>query len=435
MKRTQVFLLPWVFIYFLLHFLPAGTAFAQTKHLNIIKVQDSINPGVEDFIQYAVHSSEEEQAECLIILLDTPGGLMTSMRGIVQSILNSSVPIVVYVYPSGAQAASAGVLITAAADIAAMAPGTNIGAAHPVTSSGGDVPSTMNEKVMNDMLAFARSIATQRGRSAEWLQDAIRESVSITAEEAYEKNVIDMVAADIPTLLTKLDGWQVQRKGESKTMHTQGIEQRTIDPNWQYQVLRVIGNPNIAYILLMIGLAGLYFELSQPGVIVPGVIGGISLILALYALQTLPVNYAGFLFILLAIVFFILEIKIASYGMLSFAGVLSLVLGSLMLFRAPGHPTMLAMSVFIPTVATVSAFFVTVATLAFRAQLRKPQTGVEALEGLIGVVQVALDPEGKIFVGGELWNAFADEHIPAGAKVEVISVHNLKLKVKKIDVR
>jgi membrane-bound serine protease (ClpP class) len=435
MKRRKVFLLHLVLIYFLLHFLPSGTALSQTKHLNSIKIQDTINPGVEDLIQYAVHRSEEEEAECLIILLDTPGGLMTSMRGIVQSILNSSVPIVVYVYPSGAQAASAGVLITAAADIAAMAPGTNIGAAHPVTSSGGDVPSTMNEKVMNDMLAFARSIAAQRGRNAEWLQDAIRESVSITAEEAFEKNVIDMVAADIPTLLTKLDGWQVQRKGESKTIHTQGIEQRTIEPNWQYQVLRVISNPNIAYILLMIGLAGLYFELSQPGVIVPGVIGGISLILALYALQTLPVNYAGFLFILLAIVFFILEIKIASYGMLSFAGVLSLVLGSLMLFRAPGHPTMLAMSVFIPTVATVSAFFVTVAALAFRAQLRKPQTGVEALEGLIGQVQVALDPEGKIFVNGELWNAVADEHIPTGEKVEVISVHNLKLKVKKIDVR
>jgi membrane-bound serine protease (ClpP class) len=416
---------------------PAGTAFSESKHLNIVHIQDSINPGVEDFIRYAVTLSEEEHAECLVILLDTPGGLMTSMRGIVQAILNSAVPIVVYVYPGGAQAASAGVLITAAADVAAMAPGTNIGAAHPVTSSGEDVPSTMNEKVVNDMLALARSIATQRGRNAEWLQDSIRQSVSITAEEAFEKNVIDMVVPDLPALMTKLECWELQRKGEPVTLHTAGIEQRTIEPNWQYRVLRVISNPNIAYILLMIGLAGLYFELSQPGVILPGVIGGISLVLALYALQTLPVNYAGFLFILLAVIFFILEIKVASYGMLSLAGVLSLVLGSLMLFRAPGHPTMLAMSVFIPTVVAVSAFFIGVATLAFRAQISKPQIGVEALEGLIGEVQAALSPEGRIFVNGELWNAFVEnhEHIGVGERVQVISVHNLKLKVKRIDVR
>jgi membrane-bound serine protease (ClpP class) len=412
-----------------------GTILADTAHINIVQIQDSINPGVEDFLKYAIDRSGEEGAECLIILLDTPGGLMASMRGIAQAILNSPIPVVVYVSPSGAQAASAGVFVTVAADIAAMAPGTNIGAAHPVSIGGGDVQSTMNEKVVNDMVAFARSIASQRGRNAEWLEDAIRKSVSITAEEAYAKNVIDLVAEDLPGLSKKLDGWEVMRKGYTRTLHTAGVEQRTILPGWQHQVLRTISNPNIAYILLMIGLAGLYFELSQPGAILPGVIGGIALILALYALQTLPVNYAGILFILLAVLFFILEIKVASHGLLSFAGVLALVLGSLMLFRVPGYTNRLAMSVFIPTVLIVSGFFVTVATLAFRAQIRKPQTGAESLPGMIGEVKKDLLPAGTVFVNGELWNAFADEDIFAGEKIEVVSEEKLRLKVRKISAR
>jgi membrane-bound serine protease (ClpP class) len=316
-----------------------------------------------------------------------------------------------------------------------MAPGTNIGAAHPVSIGGGDVPSTMNEKVVNDMLAFARSIASQRGRNAEWLEDSIRKSVSITAEEAYSKNVIDLVADDLPTLIKKLDGWEIIRKGYTRTLHTEGVEQRTILQGWQHQVLKSISNPNIAYILLMIGLAGLYFELSQPGAILPGVIGGIALILALYALQTLPVNYAGILFILLAVLFFILEVKVASHGLLSFAGVLALVLGSLMLFRVPGHTNRLAMSVLIPTVLIVSGFFITVASLAFRAQMRRPQTGTEALPGMIGEVKKDLIPQGTVFVCGELWNATADENIFAGEKVEVVSVENLRLKVRKISAR
>jgi len=400
--------------------------------LNIIKVQDSINPGTQDFIETAIARSEEAGAECLIILLDTPGGLMTSMRGIVQAIMSSDIPIVVYVYPSGAQAASAGVFVTAAADIAAMAPGTNIGAAHPVTSSGEEAPKTMNEKVVNDMLAFARSIAQQRGRNEQWLEEAVAKSVSITAEEAFQKNVIDLTADDIPDLLKKLDGWELHRKGSTRTLHTQGIEQRTIEETWLYRVLGAITNPNIAYILLMIGLAGLYFELSQPGAILPGVIGGIALILALYALQSLSVNYAGVLLILLAIIFFILELKIASYGMLSFAGVVALVLGSLMLFPSRGFGSQLSMSVFIPTIITVSAFFIIVTSLAFRAQMRKPQTGAEALEGALGEVKKDLNPEGKVFVAGELWNAEAEENIPTGETVQVVSVENLKLKVKRI---
>ena len=415
--------------------LVCGLVCADVRHLNVVQVQDTINPGVEDFLKYAIERSEEEDAECLIIQLDTPGGLMASTRGIAQAILNAAVPIVVYVSPSGAQAASAGVFVTVAADIAAMAPGTNIGAAHPVSIGGGDVPSTMDEKITNDTVAFVRSIAGQRGRNGDWLEDSIRKSVSITAEEAYAQNVIDLVAEDLPTLIKKLDGWETLRKGYTRTLHTAGVEQRNIHPGWQHQVLKSISNPNIAYILLMIGLAGLYFELSQPGAILPGVIGGIALILALYALQTLPVNYAGMLLILLAVIFFILEIKVASHGMLSFAGVLALVLGSLMLFRVPGHTLRLAWSVFIPTVGVISAFFVTVATLAFRAQVSKPQTGAEGLVGMIGEVRQDLHPEGKVFVHGELWNAVADQHLLAGEKVQVVTVENLRLKVVKISAR
>jgi len=426
------------FIWFTMLFVAAAFLFAlspvesQQTHINIVQIQDSINPGVEDFIKYVIKRSEDDKAECLIILLDTPGGLATSMRGIAQAILNSPVPVVVYVSPSGAQAASAGVFITAAADIAAMAPGTNIGAAHPVTGGGGDVPSTMSEKVLNDTLAFARSIAAQRGRNAEWLEDSVRKSSSATAEEAFKLNVIDLVADNLPDLIKKLDGWHVQRRGATVVLRTQGVEQRTIAPSLQHSILRIISNPNLAYILLMIGLAGLYFELSSPGAVVPGVIGGISLILALYALQTLPVNYAGFLIILLAIVFFILEIKIASHGLLSLAGVLCLMLGSVMLFRNPEEPGQIALSVLLPTTGAVSIFFAAVARLAFRAQRARPQTGGDALLGMIGEVKREIDPEGKVFVSGELWNAQADQRIEVGEKVEVLEVHNLKLKVKRI---
>ena len=404
-------------------------------HLNLVSVQDSINPGTKDFLERAIKVSAEDQAECLVVLLDTPGGLMTTMRSMVQAIMNAPLPVVVYVYPSGAQAASAGVLITIAADFAAMAPGTNIGAAHPVSGTGEDIPKTMNEKVMNDFLAFSRSVANERGRNADWVAKAIRESASITAAEAVANNVIDAVATDLDDLINQIDGYHVERKGFSKVLQVKGLARRTLTPEWQDQILRIIADPSIAYLLLMIGLAGLYFELSHPGTIFPGVIGGISLVAAAYALQKLPVNYAGFLFILLAVVFFILEIKVTSYGLLSLAGVLSLVVGSLMLFRVPGEIGRLSLSVLVPTVGVISAFFVTVATLAFRAQIRKPTTGKEGLVGTVGETRTDLNPEGKIFVEGELWNAYADEPIPRGTKVRVMEIEDLKLKVQRIDAR
>lgn len=406
-----------------------------SRHYYTISIQDTINPATQDFLETAIDQAAKSNAEFLLILLDTPGGLVTSMRKMVQAIMSAPIPVVVFVYPPGAQAASAGVLITVAADIAAMAPGTNIGAAHPVTGSGEDVPKKMSEKVVNDMVAFAKSIAEERFRNAEWLEKAVRESVSATAMEAYKLNIIDLVAQDIPDLLEKIDGKEIQRKGFSKTIRTKGLEARRIEPGISHKILKTISNPTLAYILLMIGLAGLYFELSQPGVVLPGVIGAICLILAFYALQTLPVNYAGFLFILLAIILFILEIKISSFGMLAIAGLISLTLGSIMLFRTPAGKMMLPYSVLIPSVIGISLFFLVVAALTYRAQRMKPRIGAEALIGARGVVEEPLSPVGKVFVEGELWNAESDEFLPRGTEVEVVEVNNLKLRVKKIGVK
>jgi len=400
---------------------------AQQKEILVIQVSDAISPGVADFILDGIDTAEKMQAALIIIRLDTPGGLAESMRKIVQAILASRVPVAVYVAPSGARAASAGVMITMAADIAAMAPGTNIGAAHPVGAGGQDIDGKMSEKVINDMVAQAKSVAEDRGRNAEWVEAAIRESVSITETEALEKNVIDLVAKDIEDLIAKIDGREVADKGVLDLKNAKVVE---LEETLRTKILKTISDPNIAYILLMIGLAGLYFEFSHPGAIFPGVIGGISLVLAFFAMQTLPVNYAGILLIALAIVFFIMEMKITSYGLLSVAGVISLLLGSLMLFRGGAPDMQLSWRVLIPTLAVVSGFFVVVAGLVFRAQTSKPVTGSSGLVGEVGVVRKSLALEGKVFVHGELWNAVARETIEEGTKVRVVQVNNLVLEVE-----
>ncbi|MGC9194601.1 MAG: NfeD family protein [Syntrophobacteraceae bacterium] len=412
-------------------FFACRPAQAHRPRINVIEIQGSINPGVAGFIDYAIRRSQTDKARFLLILLDTPGGLMSSMRSICESILNSTIPIVVYVYPPGARAASAGVFITEAADIAAMAPGTNIGAAHPVAGSGADLSSTMNRKVLNDALALARSIASVRGRNQYWFQDAVKNSVSASAGEAFKLNVIDLVANNVDTLVHSLDGWCFHRGEKTIVLRTAGAKLHTIAPPFQYRVLQIMANPNITYLLLMIGLAGLYFELSRPGAVIPGAVGGICLILALYAMQTLPVDYAGILIILLGVVFFILEIKIISHGALSFAGLACLVIGSVMLFRGPAERV--SLWVLVPTSAAIGLFFAGVARLGLKARTMRPQTGPETLLGMSGIVVVAIEPEGKVFVNGELWNAASQEFIPKGERVEVMEVHNLKLKVKRIN--
>jgi membrane-bound serine protease (ClpP class) len=424
LKFLFVFLLlPFVFFIF-------STSQAAQGDIYIIEVADAISPGTAEFIQNSIAKAEAEQAACIIIELDTPGGLAESMRLIIQDILGSRVPVVVYVSPSGARAASAGVMITMSADVAAMAPGTNIGAAHPVGAGGKDISGKMSEKVINDMVAQAKSVAEERGRNKEWVEQAIRESVSVTETEALKENIIDLIAKDTDDLIRQLEGRKIKGKG---VLTLDKAEKVVVKPSLRTKILKTISNPNIAYILLMIGFAGLYFELSHPGAIFPGVIGGIALILAFFALQTLPVNYAGILLIILAIIFFIMEMKISSYGLLSVAGIVSLLLGSLMMFKDTGPDMRLSLKVLLPTIILISGFFVFVAGLVFRAQISKPRTGTKGLVGEIGIVKKALTPEGKVFVHGELWNARAEKAIDENTKVRVVNVENLMLQVETLD--
>jgi len=392
----------------------------------VVQCSGTINPGLAEYMMRSMEKASGEGASCIVLQLDTPGGLALSMRSIVMAILSSDVPVVVYVSPSGARAASAGVMITLAADVAAMAPGTNMGAAHPV-DLGQKMDDTMAEKVVNDMVAYTKSIAEKRGRNSEWAEKAVRESVSVTEKEALELKVIDLIAEDLDDLLEKIDGRGVGDKG---VLHTKGVGRVILTESFRDKILKTLSDPNIAYLLMMIGLAGLYFELSHPGAIFPGVVGAICLILAFFAFQTLPVNYAGMLLIGLAVILFVLEMKVTSYGLLSLGGIVALFLGSLMLFEGGAPGVRLAWRVLIPTVVMISGFFVVIAGLVFRAQMSKPRTGDKGLMGDIGVAKTRLEPEGKVFVHGELWNAVADDTIARGAKVRVIGLDDLTLKVE-----
>jgi len=397
------------------------------NEIMIIELEGAISPGNALYVTRGLEEARKQGAKLCILRLDTPGGLGSSMRTIVKAILNSPVPVAVYVGPRGAGAASAGVMITVAGHIAAMAPGTNIGAAHPVTAGGKDIGKTMSKKVVNDMAAYARGIAEDKGRNGDWVEKAIRESVSITAEEAVEKNVVDLVAKDMDQLIEELDGKVVSLPAGKITLKTADLKKKHYRPGFRDKVLKIISDPNIAYILMMIGLAGLYFELSHPGAIFPGVIGGISLILAFFSFQTLPVNYAGLILIALAIIFFIAEVKVASYGILSIGGLVSLTLGSIMLFEDVG----VSLRLMLPTILLVGGFFVVVAGLAFRAFRTKPRLGTDGLLGESGVVRELIDPEGLIFVHGEYWRAKAREKIEPGEKVVVTGVEGLMLEVRK----
>jgi membrane-bound serine protease (ClpP class) len=396
----------------------------------IIDLEGPINPATANFLTRGIEDAEKSDAIVAIVRLDTPGGLASSMRTMVKAIMNSRVPVVVYVAPRGAGAASAGVMVTEAAHVAAMAPGTNIGAAHPVSAGGKDIEKTMSEKVVNDMASYGRGIAQERGRNAEWVEKAIRESVSITAEEAVEKKVVDLTAPDVDALLKLLDGREVVLKDGKRVLKTIDLEKRFYRPGFRDKVLRVISDPNIAYILMMIGLAGLYFELAHPGAIFPGVIGAMSLILAFYSFQTLPVNYAGLLLIALAIILFIAEVKVSSFGMLALGGIISLALGSIMLFE----DVRVSLRLMAPTIILVGGFFVVVSALAFRAHRARPKLGIDGLTGEIGLVKEPIDPEGLIFVHGEYWRARSTEKIEPGEKVEVEGADGLILRVKKAPV-
>lgn len=397
------------------------------KEVLILDLEGPINPGSALYVERGVLEAEVRGAALVILRMDTPGGLASSMRTMVKAIVNSPVPVAVYVGPRGAGAASAGVMVTVAGHVAAMAPGTNIGAAHPVSAGGKDIQEEMSKKVVNDMASYGRGIAEEKGRNGAWVEKAIRESVSVTAEEALDKGVIDLVAEDEASLLEALEGREVTVQGQTVVLAVAGLETFRYQPGFRDKVLRTISDPNIAYILMMIGLAGLYFELSNPGAILPGVIGSISLILAFFSLQTLPVNYAGLLLIVLALVLFIAEIKVTSYGLLSVGGLISLTLGSIMLFEDVG----VSLRVMLPMIVLVGGFFVVVAGLAFRAYRIRPRGGSEGIVGEVGTVTKRIDPEGMVFVHGEHWRARADEAVEPDQEVEVVGIRGLVLKVRK----
>jgi membrane-bound serine protease (ClpP class) len=402
--------------------------------INFIEVDGIINPATAKFIIESIDQATQQGAQCLILQLDTPGGLMESMRIIVKKILSSNIPIIVYVAPSGARAASAGVFITLSAHIAAMAPGTHIGAAHPVTlGAEGKESKTMTEKIVNDTVSYIKTIAKTRGKNVDWAEKAVRKSVSITEEEALKLNVIDLVSPNLQDLLTKIDGRVIKFDGITRTLLTKGVQPRSIQMSWRYRLLDTLSNPTIAYILLMLGIYGIFFELSSPGAILPGVVGGIFLILAFYALQMLPINYAGLALIFFGIILFIAEIKVVSHGLLAIGGVISLFLGSMMLVESPAEYMRVSLSVVIPAVLVSAGFFIFAVTKAIKARLTKPTTGMEGLVGEIGIASTKIAPEGKVSIHGEFWNVISEQHIEKEEKVQVVGVKNLKLIVKKIE--
>jgi membrane-bound serine protease (ClpP class) len=419
-------------IFLLLWLCPWGAGSeAAPRRVLVLPAVGSINPGLADFILDGIRTAEKEQAEALVIQLDTPGGLDSSMRQIAQGIINAKVPVIVYVSPRGARAASAGLLITMAAPVAAMAPGTNIGAAHPVSVGMGKTDKVMGEKVVNDMVAYGRALATERGRNANWVEKGIRKSASLPAAEALRLKVIDLMAEDLDALLKKVNGRKVMVAGKPEILHTEGATVREIREGLRTKILKHIADPNIAFILMMIGLAGLYFELAHPGVVLPGVVGALCLLLAFFAFQTLPINFIGILLILLAFILFILEFKVTSYGLLSLGGVISLLLGSMMLFRQGDMGIGISWSVLIPTVLVISIFFITVAGLVFRMHFRRSVAGAQGMVGERGVAYTSLAPEGQVFVHGEYWQAVSQEPIAPGEPIEVVQVANLKLLVRK----
>jgi membrane-bound serine protease (ClpP class) len=402
--------------------------------VHVITLDATINPATADFIHEAIQRAYEAKAECLVIKLNTPGGLLKSTRVIVSDVLSAPLCVVVFVAPSGSQSASAGTFITLAAHVAAMAPGTNIGAAHPVGLQGAEKDSIMNEKATNDAAAFIRSISEKRNRNVTWAEDAVRRSISITEAEALKLNVIDIVSPTVSGLLDSLDGRTVEINGKKHVLATKNVQVEEFQMDWKHTILDLLSDPNVPYIFFLLGIYGLMFELYNPGSILPGVVGVIAIIIALYSMHTMPINYAGLALILFGVVLFLLEIKITSYGLLSLGGIVALALGSIMLIDSDSSLEFLTISwgVIIPSVLLTAAFFFFAVGMGIRAQRLKPTTGVEGIIGETGQTITALDPDGSVRVHGEIWNATSEaENIPERTNVTVVAVNNLKLTVRK----
>jgi len=409
-------------------FLALTPAFAASRQVNVIRVESVISSSAADYIVSAIKQAEKDKVAALVIELDTPGGLDTSMRVIIKEMLAAERPIVVYVAPSGARAASAGAFITLAAHIAAMAPGTNIGAAAPV-AMGGQMDKTMEKKVTNDAAAYMRTIAEKRGRPIDLAEEWVRKATAKTETEALKAKLVDFVSPKLEDLLQAMDGRTVTTAAGKVKLETKDATINRGEMNLREKILKIIADPTVAYLLLLLGLAGLYFEFSTPGAVLPGVLGGISLILALYAFQQLPINYAGVLLILLAILMFIAEIKVVSHGVLTLGGLAAMILGSVMLIDSPLPDMRIPLTTIILTTLTVAAFFMFIVGAGVRALWSKTTTGREGLVGEVGVVRSPLAPRGQIFLRGELWNAESEVPVEPGDSVRVTQIDGLTLRV------
>lgn len=399
-------------------------------HVEVITVAAGINPAVDDFIKESIRRAHTREARALIIELDTPGGLLTSTQSIVKQILGAPVPVMVYVAPSGAGAASAGTFVTMAAHIAAMAPGTSIGAAHPVAGGGQEVKGVMGKKIENFTASFSEAIAQKRGRNTEFAVQAVRRSVSITDKEALKKHVVDFVAKDIDDLLKQADGKKVDVNGREQKLSLKGVRVERFEMGLKQEIINILSNPNIAYLLFMAGILGLYMEFSHPGVIFPGVAGGIALLMALTSFQILPINYTGLILILLGVSLLVGEAFVPSFGVMGIGGIISLALGSVLLFDAEGSDLMVDRSIILTAVLTLSALMLALSYLVLKSQRRKRTLGMDGLIGEIGEVRTELHPEGKIFVHGEYWNAWCEGELAVGEKIQVIGFKGMNLKVK-----
>ena len=411
---------------------------AQTvgQRIDVLTIKGTINPVLTDYIDRGIENAEETGATAVIIQMDTPGGLDTAMRDIIQSIVNARIPVVVYVSPAGARAASAGTYITLAAHIAVMAPNTAIGAATPVSLGGGgesQMSEEMKHKIINDAIAYIRDLAKSHGRNAEWAEKAVREGSSASSQEALQLNVVDMIAPDLETLISQIDGRQVTMLGgQIVTLHTAGVPINHIKMNVIENFLYTIADPNIAFLLLSIASLGIMIEIFNPGLIFPGIVGAISGILAFYSLGQLPVNIAGVLLIILAFGLFIGEALTASFGLFTVGGVTSLVVGSLILFQG-GSPLFRVDPWLIAIVSiTIAAVFGFVISQVLRAHRKQAGTGREELIGKKAVVKETLDPEGTVFFKGELWAAITEkEQVEPGEEVIISGVDGLTLQVIK----
>ena len=408
---------------------PAAPTPAPERKVFLIEIDDPITPVTAEYIIKAIDRATARKAEALVIQMDTPGGLVESTREIVKKMLAAEVPIVVYVAPSGSRAASAGVFITLTANIAAMAPNTRIGSASPVQMEG-KMDETMAKKVTNDLAAMIRGIAEKRGRNVKWAEDAVRKAVSATETEALKMKVIDMVVPDLATLLKEIDGRTVDVVIGKRTLHTADAAVENLKQGFRERILGIISNPNIAYILMILGFYGLYFELSNPGAIFPGVAGAICLILAFYALQTLPINYAGLMLIILAIALFVAEAFVTSHGVLGVGGTVAMLMGSLMLIEVPS--LRISWTVIIPVVLFSAILFIVTVTLAVRVHREKVDTGKEGLIGLRAEAKTDVGEDGQVFVHGEYWSARSSEPVKKGEHVSIIGIEGLTLIVKKI---